>query len=272
MTHQFFEGKEHASIYQKYRFALPDEVKNIILRYLNKKKGQPHVLAVDLGCGTGQTTRILAQHFKEVVGIDISECQLEEARAVPGFSNIEYRKGSAEELPFSDSSVDLVTASAAAHWFDHTKFLAEAGRVLKPRGCIALLGYTLKNNRLSYQNCGEQLNSLYEEVIQLLIPYTSNPVVQCDSKLEELYSAIPFPDKERIECIQVKSFITLKNLVGFIETLSMFQTYKKDDPQAANNLLLNTQKRFLDEMGVTSPDTELKWTMEYFCVLASKPQ
>ncbi|XP_019945161.1 putative methyltransferase DDB_G0268948 isoform X2 [Paralichthys olivaceus] len=270
MTHRFFEGKEHASVYQKYRVEPPDEVRNIILQYLDEKKGQPHVLAVDLGCGTGQTTRILAQHFKEVVGIDISECQLEEARAVPGFSNIEYRKGRAEELPFSDSSVDLVTASAAAHWFDHAKFLAEAGRVLKPRGCIALLDYN--TTKLHYSNCGERLDSIYDEVHQLLIPYTSNPVVQCDSELEKLYSAIPFPDKERIEGIQVKSFITLKNLLGFIETWSMFQTYKKDDPQAANNLLLNIQKRFLDEMGVTSLNTVIEREMTFFGYLASKSQ
>ncbi|XP_053296607.1 uncharacterized protein LOC128456450 [Pleuronectes platessa] len=272
MAHRLFEGKKHAASYLKYRVSPSEHLIQQVLGFLEKRKGQPHVLAVDLGCGTGQTTRLLAPHFKEVVGIDISECQLEEARAVPGFSNIEYRKGRAEELPFSDGSVDLLTASAAAHWFDHSRFLAEANRVLKPRGCIALLSYTNQNNSLSYQNCGEQRNSLYEEVKQLLMPYTSNiPEAQCNSKLEELYSAIPFPDKERIET-EVKSFITLKNLVGFIETLSMFQTYKEKDPQAANDLLLNTEKRFLDEMGVTSPDTEIEWTMEYFCVLASKPK
>ena len=35
-----FEGKEHASIYQMYRFTPPDEVKNIILQYLDKKVWQ----------------------------------------------------------------------------------------------------------------------------------------------------------------------------------------------------------------------------------------
>jgi len=58
---------------------------------LRTQKGRPHVLAVDLGCGTGQNTRLLAPHFKEVAGFDISECQLEEARAVPGYPNITYR-------------------------------------------------------------------------------------------------------------------------------------------------------------------------------------
>ncbi|XP_018537788.1 putative methyltransferase DDB_G0268948 [Lates calcarifer] len=272
MSYRLFEGKDHASIYQKYRFTPPDELKNIILQYLDKKKGQPHVLAVDLGCGTGQNSRLLAPHFREVVGIDISECQLEEARAVPGYPNITYRKGTAEELPFADGSVDLLTAASAAHWFEPSRFLAEAIRVLKPRGCIALLGFTDATTRFHYQDCGDRLNQIYEEVKQVLKPYTSNPVALSEGKLEKLYSAIPFPDKERIKSIQTKSFIPLRNLVGFIETWSMFQAYRRKDPQTANDLLLNTQKRFLEEMGVTSPDTEIRLEMEYFCVLASKPE
>ncbi|XP_041663349.1 putative methyltransferase DDB_G0268948 [Cheilinus undulatus] len=272
MTYRLFEGKEHASIYQQYRFTPPDEVKNIILQYLDKKKGQPHVLAVDLGCGTGQNSRLLAPHFQEVVGIDISECQLEEARSVPGHPNITYRKGTAEELPFPDGSVDLLTAASAAHWFDQSRFLAEASRVLKPRGCMALLGFSDTNTRLYYQNCGEKLNRIYEEVKQELMPYTTNPVCVSEGKLEELYTAIPFPDKERIECIRVKTSISVKNMMGFIESFSMFQAYQKKDPQRARGLLLNTQKRFLEEMGVTSPDTEMGQELGYFCVLASKPQ
>ncbi|XP_070771276.1 putative methyltransferase DDB_G0268948 [Enoplosus armatus] len=272
MTYRLFEGKDHASVYQKYRFTPPDEAKNIILQYLEKKKGQPHELAVDLGCGTGQNSRLLAPHFQEVVGIDISECQLEEARTVPGYPNVTYRKGVAEELPFPDGSVDLLTAASAAHWFDQSRFLAEASRVLKPWGCMALLGFSDSNTRLHYQDCGERLNHIYEEVKHVLLPHTSNQVAVAEGKLDELYSAIPFPDKERIECIQVTSSIPVRSLVGFIESWSMFQAYKKKDPQNAEDLLLNTQKRFLEVMGVTSSDTEIEQELEYFCVLASKLQ
>ncbi|XP_074514324.1 putative methyltransferase DDB_G0268948 isoform X1 [Sebastes fasciatus] len=271
MTYRLFEGKDHASAYQKYRFTPPDELKNIIIQYLDKKKGQPHVLAVDLGCGTGQNSRLMAPHFQEVLGIDISESQLEEARAVPGYPNITYRKGTAEELPFPDGSVDLLTAASAAHWFDQSRFLAEATRVLKPRGCVALLGFSDTNTKLHYKDCGERLNHIYEEVRQVLSPYTNNQVAVAEGKLQELYSAIPFPDKERIEHIRVSS-ISVSSLVGFIESWSMFQGYKKKDPQTAEELLLNTQKRFLEEMGVVSPDAEIEQQLEYFCVLASKPQ
>lgn len=74
------------------------------------------------------------------------------------------RQGTAEDLPFPDGSVDLLTAASAAHWFDQSRFLAEAGRVLKPRGCMALLCFTLDNARLHYQDCGEQLDHIYKEV------------------------------------------------------------------------------------------------------------
>ncbi|KAM3608495.1 uncharacterized protein V6R79_026456 [Siganus canaliculatus] len=271
MTCRLFEGKDHASIYQKYRLTPPEEMKNIILQYLDEKKGQPHVLAVDLGCGTGQHSRLLAPYFQEVVGIDVSEGQVEVARTIPGYSNITYRQGPAEELPFADNSVDLLTASVAAHWFDQAAFLAEASRVLKPRGCIALVGFCDNTTAFLHQDCGEKLTSIYEEAKVELQPYTSERVVAALNKLEDLYLAIPFKDKERVEN-KVTISTSVRNLVGFIESWSMFQTYKSKNPQAAENLLLNTQKRFLKELGSTSPDTQVSYEVVFYCVLASKPQ
>ncbi|XP_028993262.1 putative methyltransferase DDB_G0268948 [Betta splendens] len=271
MAYRMFEGKDHACLYQKYRFTPPDQLKTIVLQYLDKKKGRPHVLAVDVGCGTGQNSRVFAADFKEVMGVDVSESQLEEARAVPGFPNVTYRSGTAEELPVADGSVDLLTAATAAHWFDQSRFLTEADRVLKSRGCLALMGFNDNDTKLQYQNCGENLNRIYEEVKQVLTPYKTTPVDICESKLEALYTAIPYPDKDRIEGIKMKIYTPLQSVLGFIETWSMFQTYKKNDPQAANELVHNAQKRFLEEMGVTDPDTKIEYTMEYYCVLASKP-
>lgn len=74
------------------------------------------------------------------------------------------RKGSAEELPFPDGSVDLLAASSAAHWFDQARFLGEASRVLKAGGCIALVDYALASSRLEYQDCGDRLTHIFKEV------------------------------------------------------------------------------------------------------------
>ncbi|PIO15106.1 hypothetical protein AB205_0152960, partial [Aquarana catesbeiana] len=52
---------------------------------------KPYGFAVDVGCGTGQNTRILAPYFKKVLGIDISEAQAEEAKKATVSPNVTYR-------------------------------------------------------------------------------------------------------------------------------------------------------------------------------------
>ncbi|XP_056098083.1 putative methyltransferase DDB_G0268948 [Rhinichthys klamathensis goyatoka] len=271
MTCRMFEDKQHASLYQKYRFDPPDELKELILQYLDKKKGKPHQLAVDLGCGTGQNSRSLTPYFQQVVGIDVSESQVEEARAVPGFPNLSYRVGTAEDLPFPDGSVDLLTAASAAHWFDAEGFIKEAVRVLKPHGCLALFGYG-DNMKMHHESCGDRLNKIYEEVKQILLPYTSTRVTGANSKLKDLFEAIPFPDKERIEIIPIKLQLSIKNVTGFIQTFSMYQAYLRADSNAATALLEKTASRILEELKASSTEAKVDFIMEYFCVLACKPE
>ena len=53
-----------------------------------------------------------------------------------------FRVGSDSKLDLGDRSVDLVTSCQAAHWFDDlAAFYAEADRVLRPGGAIAVYGY-----------------------------------------------------------------------------------------------------------------------------------
>lgn len=55
------------------------------------QKGASLELAVDVGCGSGQGTVLLAQHFGSVVGTDVSAAQLEEAVRHASQPNISYR-------------------------------------------------------------------------------------------------------------------------------------------------------------------------------------
>lgn len=95
-------------------------------------------VALDCGTGNGQAALGLAQHFERVVATDPSEEQLSFAVRNP---RIEYRLAHAESSGLADSSVDLVTAAQAVHWFDAPAFFAEAKRVLVPSGAIAIWGY-----------------------------------------------------------------------------------------------------------------------------------
>lgn len=51
---------------------------------------KPTELAVDVGCGSGQGTRFLAERFGKVVGTDISQAQIQEAKAAPSPPNVSY--------------------------------------------------------------------------------------------------------------------------------------------------------------------------------------
>ncbi|XP_029461967.1 putative methyltransferase DDB_G0268948 isoform X2 [Rhinatrema bivittatum] len=242
MATQLFEGKEHASLYQKYRLPPPDEILKLIFSYLEEKKGKPFGLAVDIGCGTGQSTRALAPHFERVVGTDISKAQIEEAKQASCTANTSYCVCPAEELPFEDGSVDLITAAAAAHWFNIEKFLKEANRILKPNGCMALYSYHAYME-VHYKDCSEMLTANFTEYLDSLTKYTSKHTETVHSEYEEIFNAIPYPDKQRITKMVHKLRMPVANLMGLLQSFSMFQTFLQIDPQAAKQLLQKTEQR-----------------------------
>ncbi|OJW76526.1 class I SAM-dependent methyltransferase [Thiobacillus sp. 65-1402] len=97
-----------------------------------------HDLAWDCATGSGQAALGLAAHFRRVVATDASAEQIRHAAPHPA---ITYRVAPAEASGLADHSIDLVTVAQAAHWFDLPAFYAEAARVLKPDGMVALWGY-----------------------------------------------------------------------------------------------------------------------------------
>lgn len=91
--------------------------------------------ALDVGCGTGQSTTSLLTIASNVVGTDVSHDMLREALRAP---QIRYVRAQAERLSFAASSFDLLTVGLAFHWFDRSRFLPEAHRVLRADGWFVL--------------------------------------------------------------------------------------------------------------------------------------
>lgn len=118
---------------KRYARARPDflpAVADAIVRHTG-----PVGRALDLGCGTGLSTRALRRVARRVVGVDPSRGMLAEASASPG---IHYLCARAEALPLPGGSFDLVGVGCVWHWCEPTRLLHEAARVLVPGGWLAV--------------------------------------------------------------------------------------------------------------------------------------
>ncbi|CAN9497946.1 unnamed protein product [Ophioblennius macclurei] len=273
MAHRLFEGKQHAASYWKYRISPSDQLMQRLFDFLEKQSAPPFELAVDVGCGSGQGTLRLANRFASVVGTDVSPAQIEEALQHAARPNITYKQCVAEELPFADGSVDLLTAMSAFHWFDRPRFLQEAHRVMKPRGCLALLNYTI-DMELSYPDCcSDTLNQICKEFYAALQPYRSPHLGQSSINLYvEAFETIPYPDKEWQECVWDKKTMPLSSFMGLVESFSSYQALLREDPQKAVGLSQDICQRLMSVMNVTSNETEVTVAVKYFYLLACKPQ
>jgi len=106
-------------------------------------KLMPPMVIADLGAGEGTLSQLMAQRARKVIAIDNSPKMVEfgaELARKHGIANLEYRLGDLEDVPIRTRTVDLAFLSQALHHAaDPQRSLAEAWRILKPGGRIAIL-------------------------------------------------------------------------------------------------------------------------------------
>ena len=120
-----------AAEYDRFR-AKPPVVITEIFREL-ARTSRPG-LVVDLGCGTGLSTRIWADKAVQVVGIDPAPDMLDQARKSTDAPNVEYRAATSRKTGLPDQCADIVTCGMSLHWMDPDGLVDELGRILKPGG------------------------------------------------------------------------------------------------------------------------------------------
>jgi ubiquinone/menaquinone biosynthesis C-methylase UbiE len=103
-------------------------------------KGKRYGSLLDVGCGSGVQTVVLAGHANSVTGIDIAEEFVEVARKrCSNLSNVRFQIENACSLPFSDNSFDGIVSygDVLSHIVEgYDKALSEMARVVKPGGWI----------------------------------------------------------------------------------------------------------------------------------------
>lgn len=134
------------------RYANPSADTNFPLEYAYHLLGDAHGKTVlDYGSGSGDNSVLLVSHGAKVVGVDISPDLVELAQKrlqLHGFEEmVEFRVGSAHELPLADESVDVVFGMAILHHLDLSLSSKEVFRVLK-KGGRAIFLEPVRNSKL----------------------------------------------------------------------------------------------------------------------------
>ncbi len=209
----------HADIYREARPTYPPQLFAWLAQQVRDRE-----LAWDCGCGNGQATVALADHFARVIGTDPSATQIEAAEMRP---NIDYRVEPAEHSSLAGASASVITVAQALHWFDHAAFYAEVKRVLKPNGLFAAW---------TYSDCvtGDAAIDRIKDIlyVDLTGPYWPPERVHVDAG----YKTLPFPfvDIATPTFPMVASW-TVDHLIAYFRSWSATQRYiksKGEDPVA----------------------------------------
>ena len=109
--------------------------------------------ALDLGCGNGRHTELLAEHGADAIGVDVSRGLLSAAatrQREHGFAAA-LVQGDAATLPFADATVDQIVYVATLHHLrpeaTRRQSLAELGRLLRPGGLALVSAWSTAHDR-----------------------------------------------------------------------------------------------------------------------------
>ena len=172
-------------------------------------------VALDVGCGTGQLSVLLAERFEHVIATDASAQQIEKAS---GHAKVGYRAAPAEYSGLPDHSVDLITVAQAAHWFDLQAFYAEARRVGKPGAGLALITYGVIQ---ADPEIDPVIQHFYKDVVGPYWPPERRHV-------EEGYRSLPFPfDELAAPALAIEVRWKAPELIGYADTWSAVRGAEK---------------------------------------------
>src|SRR5215468_4742176 len=132
---------KNAAGYNAYRPQAPAVLVDILTQLIQEPNPG---LVVDVGCGTGLSTFLWAEHTQQVLGIEPNDDMRQQAEASSiglDAKNVQFCAGLSTQTGLPDGCADIVTCSQSLHWMEPEPTFAEINRILRHGGIFAAYDY-----------------------------------------------------------------------------------------------------------------------------------
>ena len=202
--------------YAKYRPGYPLEIVDLLKSECGLTSDS---IVADIGSGTGKSFEMFLANGNVVFGVEPNASMREVAERLfehPHFHSID---GSAESTTLPDSSVDVIVAGQAFHWFDLSKTREEWVRILKPGGWVVIMW-----------NARElQTTPFLHDYEQLLLEFGTDYKDIRHEKAEEAIEGFFAPDKFSLRSFSNRQVFDYDGLEGRVRSSSY--TPEPDHPK-----------------------------------------
>ncbi len=145
---------------------------------------------IDLGCGTGFFSDVLAKRYKQVIGLDLSKDMLSYTKENRD-QHINLVNANAMSLPFQDNCLDVIYSNLVIQWCQPlTTLLAEIKRVLKPGGIFivsTLTDGTLFELKSSWAQVDDEKHVIdFKSAEELAVDFQSVEMEVLDAKQQDI--------------------------------------------------------------------------------------
>jgi arsenite methyltransferase len=205
---------------------------DITEKTIRRMELRPGERVLDLGCGSGWATRLLArlvsdgpEGFGQVVGVDVSDEMIRQARtASKDFDNVMFVWGSATQIPWEENFFDKMLSVESFYYYpDQERALAELFRVMAPKGRLFILINLYRDNPYSLQWVDKLKVPVHvrsaAEYVQMLKKHSFENV-----EYAQIPDDTPTPDD-----YVTKSFRSLDDLRAFKKTGALLLMASKPD-------------------------------------------
>ncbi|TEB18264.1 hypothetical protein C9890_0425 [Perkinsus sp. BL_2016] len=251
-----------AAMYREFR---PQYSKQMIETVVSRLPHSDRGLYIDIACGPGTLTELVAPYFSKTLGIDQSFEQLKCAAIVDG-CDMEYVPGSAFAIPVESGKVDFLTVAQGLHWLlPYEDFFSEVLRVLKPGGLFTAFAYAFP--RLVNPEAQKAIEGFYFGVLgSHLSPgqpgcrwETNRPTIDC------FYADIPFPKEVITTKYPERKWVTVQHYMNYLKTLSAYRSLLrrsegKDDP------IPKLQSDIMEALSLEATDSLIEIEIPFFTV------